>query len=269
MRVAIFSDIHGNSVGLDAVLADIEAKGGVDHYWVLGDHVASGPDPAGVMERLLALPSAEFIRGNTDRYISNGDRVGPTAEDVAKDPSRLPIMLEIEGNFSWTTGIMAELGWINWLEALPFEVSQQLPSRALMQGIHCSPWSDDDMVGFCPLLSDVQIKDFAQACSGDLIFCGHTHWPWDVTIGDKRIINVGSVGLSTLASIDACWTLVTADSSGYEIEQFEVPFNRQAVIDLTKAKHQPGVKFISDGYSGKHTRPWKRERQYEVKSSNH
>ena len=46
------SDIHGNPIALDAVLADIEATGGVDEHWVLGDIVALGHDPVGVLERL-------------------------------------------------------------------------------------------------------------------------------------------------------------------------------------------------------------------------
>ena len=83
MRIAIFSDIHGNSVGLEAVLADIESKGGADHYWVLGDHIDKGPEPFKVMNRLLSLPNAEFIHGNGDRHIANGTRPGPRIEDAA------------------------------------------------------------------------------------------------------------------------------------------------------------------------------------------
>ena len=37
MRLALLSDLHGNPIALDAVLADIEANGGVDGYLVLGD----------------------------------------------------------------------------------------------------------------------------------------------------------------------------------------------------------------------------------------
>lgn len=37
MRVAVFSDVHGNPVALDAVLADIERQADVDGYVVLGD----------------------------------------------------------------------------------------------------------------------------------------------------------------------------------------------------------------------------------------
>ncbi len=57
MKIAVLSDIHGNSVALDAVLRDISSQGGVDAYWVLGDLVALGPDPVGVLERLSKLPN--------------------------------------------------------------------------------------------------------------------------------------------------------------------------------------------------------------------
>lgn len=36
MRIALISDIHGNLLALEAVLADIAAWGGVDGYWILG-----------------------------------------------------------------------------------------------------------------------------------------------------------------------------------------------------------------------------------------
>lgn len=63
MRIALISDIHGNSIALDAVLADIEARGGVDAYWLLGDFSAMGHDPVGVLERVTKLPNAVFTRG--------------------------------------------------------------------------------------------------------------------------------------------------------------------------------------------------------------
>ena len=69
MRLAILSDIHGNIVALDAVLEDIQAQGGVDEYWILGDLVDAGPAPVAVLERLSAVENITFIRGNTDRYV--------------------------------------------------------------------------------------------------------------------------------------------------------------------------------------------------------
>ena len=44
MHLPLISDMHGNPLALDAVLADIAAQGGVDETWVLGDLAALGYD---------------------------------------------------------------------------------------------------------------------------------------------------------------------------------------------------------------------------------
>ena len=40
-RLAVLSDVHGNLMALDAVLADIKAQGAPDATWVLGDAIRS------------------------------------------------------------------------------------------------------------------------------------------------------------------------------------------------------------------------------------
>jgi predicted phosphodiesterase len=60
--VAVLSDIHANLTALDAVL---EAAGGVDEVWHLGDVVGYGPDPDAVVDRLATI-GAKGVRGNHD-----------------------------------------------------------------------------------------------------------------------------------------------------------------------------------------------------------
>src|SRR4051812_38545103 len=110
MKIALLSDIHGNAIALDAVLADIHARGGVEQYWVLGDLVALGPDPVAVLNRVTALPNVHFVRGNTDRYVVSADRPPPSLADVTADPSLLPIVVEIAGTFAWTQGAITAAG---------------------------------------------------------------------------------------------------------------------------------------------------------------
>ncbi|MEZ4677006.1 MAG: metallophosphoesterase [Caldilineaceae bacterium] len=59
MRTAILSDIHGNLLALEAVLADIPEPETIDSYWVLGDLVAMGPDPRGVARPMRASPTCK------------------------------------------------------------------------------------------------------------------------------------------------------------------------------------------------------------------
>src|SRR5260370_28343520 len=89
MRLAILSDIHGNPLALDAVLADIQSQGEVDAYWVLGDFAALGYDPKTPLEKVTALSHGSFTRGNTDRYAVTQDHPVPPPK-VAGDPSLLP-----------------------------------------------------------------------------------------------------------------------------------------------------------------------------------
>ncbi|MHB8462509.1 MAG: metallophosphoesterase family protein, partial [Vulcanimicrobiaceae bacterium] len=53
MRLAILSDIHGNTVALDACLADLQVQGGADEIVVAGDLCMDGPRPKRVVDRLV------------------------------------------------------------------------------------------------------------------------------------------------------------------------------------------------------------------------
>jgi len=65
MRYAVLSDIHGNLTAFQAVLQDIEAKGGVQCIWCLGDIVGYGPDPKECIE-LLRQYDHLCVAGNHD-----------------------------------------------------------------------------------------------------------------------------------------------------------------------------------------------------------
>ncbi len=78
MRLALFSDIHGNLVALEAVLDDVAAWGPYDALGVAGDLCESGPDPRAVLARLRGLSRAlsvpvAMVQGNNDRYLTVDD----------------------------------------------------------------------------------------------------------------------------------------------------------------------------------------------------
>src|SRR5947209_139627 len=67
MRVALISDLHGNRLALEAVLADI-ARAGVDRIVCLGDVATLGPYPEAVLARLEQL-GCDCIMGNHDEFL--------------------------------------------------------------------------------------------------------------------------------------------------------------------------------------------------------
>lgn len=68
-RIAVISDVHGNLTALEAVLADIEARG-ITRILNLGDYVGKGPRGQAVVDRCRAACEVN-IRGNWDDFIPN------------------------------------------------------------------------------------------------------------------------------------------------------------------------------------------------------
>jgi predicted phosphodiesterase len=64
MRVAVISDMHGNNIAFETVLADIKQKG-TDQIVCLGDAIQGGPQPAEVVQNLRAL-NCPVVMGNAD-----------------------------------------------------------------------------------------------------------------------------------------------------------------------------------------------------------
>jgi predicted phosphodiesterase len=65
MRCAVLADIHSNLEAFQAVLRDLEERGGADEIWCLGDIVGYGPDPHECIQ-LLRQHRCECVAGNHD-----------------------------------------------------------------------------------------------------------------------------------------------------------------------------------------------------------
>jgi len=65
MRYAIIGDIHSNLIAFEAVLQDLEKRGGFNKIWCLGDVVGYGPDPHACIELLKHFDHV-CIAGNHD-----------------------------------------------------------------------------------------------------------------------------------------------------------------------------------------------------------
>lgn len=243
MRLALLSDIHGNPIALNAVLADVAAQGGVDSYWVLGDLAALGYDPVAVIERLVELPNVRFVRGNTDRYVATDDLPSPRPEDVRRDPSMLSRLVEVAQSFAWTRGYVTAAGWRSWLGDLPLEQRVILPDGTRLLGVHAAPGLDDGP-GIRPEMSDAEIEALVAAAEADLICVGHTHVPLDRSVGGVRVANLGSVSLPVTEDRRASYVLLEADASGHHLEWRRVAYDWESAIAATERVRHPARGFI-------------------------
>ncbi len=62
-KIAVLSDIHGNTRALEAVLADAE-KAGAEEYWLLGDILMPGTGRKNILQRLEGLPITVRVLGH-------------------------------------------------------------------------------------------------------------------------------------------------------------------------------------------------------------
>jgi putative phosphoesterase len=204
MRLAVLADIHGNLPALEAVLADIGARG-VDLTVNLGD-IASGPlFPRETVQRLMPL-GFPTVRGNHERQVLTHpvDRMG------ASDRFAAGLLTDDEKA---------------WLATLP--ESLRIGDDILL--VHGTPASDltyflesVDAPGVRPATA-AEIEERAGHVPARLILCGHTHVPRSARTRDGRlIVNPGSVGLQAYSDEEPVPHRVENGS----------PLARYAIVDL-------------------------------------
>ena len=70
-KIAVLSDIHGNTTALEAVLADAKAET-VDEYWLLGDILMPGTGRRRILDLLASLPITVRVLGNWEDSLWRG-----------------------------------------------------------------------------------------------------------------------------------------------------------------------------------------------------
>ncbi len=236
LRLAVLSDVHGNLLALEAVLADLKAAGGADKTWVLGDLCAFGPRPAECLEVLRALPETKIIGGNTDRHLVTGERptMPPVKEEAVwqKMPERLR---EQELGFAWTVSKLSFADYEYLGKILRREVDLYVPGYGWAIGYHGAPGSDEYLMW--PETPDEEVLDQFLDREGRLGFGGHTHIPMDRDLGRWRVVNVGSVGIPK-DELRACYALVTFAEGTANVELRRVEYDyEQAVADAQALDH--------------------------------
>jgi predicted phosphodiesterase len=224
MRVAVLSDIHANLAALDSVIGSF---GSVDAVWHLGDVVGYGPEPDGVVERLVQI-GAIGVKGNHDAAAVGGDEI----EWFNPDARRA---------MEWTRRRISDRTRA-WLAALP-----ERHAEGDFSLVHGSPRE--------PIWEYVVSVPIARANLAVLTtpfgLYGHTHLPMVFSEIDGRVeqiapgesstfgldgrralLNPGSVGQPRDGIVTASYLLVDTESrrctwqrAGYDIPAVQTAMN--------------------------------------------
>jgi putative phosphoesterase len=235
MRLAVLSDVHGNLVALEAVLADIAAQGAPDLYWVLGDLALFGPWPGETVARLRALPQVAFLQGNTDRYLVSGRRPELPVRS-AEEWARAPMMLAgRDAAFRWAVERLSYEDFL-FLRDLPTRLEIDIAGYGRVVAFHATP--ADDETNWFPATPDEVIRPHVEALSARLMLYGHTHRPVDRALGPLRLVNDGSVGLPLDGEPRPSYVLLDFEQGQVVVTLRRVDYEREVVLaEMARVEH--------------------------------
>ena len=217
--LAVFSDVHGNLPALEAILADIKARG-VPNVLCLGDLVGYGPFPNEVAQRVRAsgIPT---VMGNYDQGV--GFQTGDCGCVYVTDEQRA----EGAASLAWTDAVATNetRAFLRTLEA-GFVLET---AAGEMLAVHGSPRRINEY-----LFADrpeSAMNRMARRYPYRAILFGHTHLPYVRQVNGTAFVNVGSAGRPKDGDWRACYALIDPQSSNssrlaVEFVRLEFDFDR-------------------------------------------
>jgi putative phosphoesterase len=229
MKIAIFSDIHGNAIALDAVLKDISSRN-IDMIFCLGDLVGYGAYSNEVIE-LIRKNHIPTVMGNYDDGVGyDRSECGCAYKDeksIELGHSSLAWMKEhvTPDNKAYLRGL---------LHRMEFTVYDK---KILL--VHGSPRKINEY-----LFEDRPDESILRLINGeniDILICGHTHLPYTKNLQGKYLINTGSAGKPKDGDVRAGYVILTLTEVNVETEMIRVIYDVEAMakaIEMTDLPHE-------------------------------
>ena len=248
-KIAILSDIHGNTTALAGVLEDAKNLGATE-YWLLGDIFLPGPGANDLVALLKDLPITASVRGNWDDCVLEA----LDGQYGLEDPEEIQFL-------RMTQYLMEDLNpeYIDWLRKLPmlakkeveglrFSLSHNLPEKNYGGDLLV----ENDTEKFDQLLNETT----------DVAVYGHVHKQL-LRYGSRgqQIINPGSIGMpyfdwEGLKNHRAQYALLEVENDELVNIQFrKVAYDYEAELESAKGKGLPFIEMYEelrreDNYQG-------------------
>jgi predicted phosphodiesterase len=212
-RVAVLSDVHGNAVALEAVLADVRRE--APDLVVFGGDLTWGPMPRETLALVaeLDLPSV-FVRGNAERSLLE-------SQDETSERARWM-------HRRHTADDLALLA--TFVENVAFDIAGLGPTRFC----HGSPRSDEELV--TPRTSEARIREMTASISEGVLVTAHTHLQFDRWVAGIRSVNPGSVGMPYEDRRGAFWALL-----GPDVDLRRTEYTLDRAVEAYRATDDPLV----------------------------
>lgn len=230
MKIAIFSDIHGNREALTSIVEDIK-KEGINEIICLGDSIGIGPNPKECMD-IIVDNNIEMVLGNHELYFLKGT-------DIDDEMS--------EGEIKHQKWIKEQITnrQTKYLEKCGMTIEKEYNGRKILFEHFPIDYNSKNQYPFYDLkiAKDDSIKEIAESLDYDLIFIGHEHSDFCV---DNKLYDVGSSGCRK----DKFTKYTIFDTDTFKVETKNIEYDRANFEQDLSKYYYPDRNIISKCFFG-------------------
>lgn len=234
MRIAVFSDIHGNLEALKAVIGDIK-KSNFDKVYFLGDAISKGPNPRECLD-LIMENNINMVLGNHELYYLRGYEIDKRISEEEK----------LHQKWTWSQLNDKHREYLN---KCPLEISEVFDGiRVCFKHFFMEDINLDYPFYSVDILNTNEVFDVISSCEGDLIFVGHEHGLFEIDHNNKNVCIVGSSGCTFNSKTH--YIIVSFDAGKYSIEKREINYDRKTFEKVFLDSDYPEKDLISEVFFG-------------------
>lgn len=235
MKIAIFSDIHGNLQALESIVTDIK-KNNYDEVICLGDVIAMGPNPKECLD-LIICNNYKMLLGNHELYYLKGTQID---DEMG------------EGEIQHQKWIKNQLNEThrNFLDKCPMKIKTDINGKKVLFQHFLINYNSKDDYPFDELniIKDGTIAEKISDIEIDYMFIGHEHKSFEINLENKKLVDVGSSGCTKVET--TFYTVLTIENGNVNIEKKYISYNRNKFINTIQSKKYPEKEIISKIFFG-------------------
>lgn len=231
MKIAVFSDIHGNYQALKAIVRDIK-KNNVNEVVCLGDSIGLGPSSKQCLD-LIFKENIKYLLGNHELYYIYGTSID---DEIVDDELN---------HHKWVKNSIGE-NYIEKLKSQKIKLSLNILDKKItffhfFQNKGVYPFRDLNILN--------NYSEIFSNESADYVFFGHEHGEHYYEIDNKKFYCVGSSGCSK--NNETFYHIITITSDiKVKYEKRIINYDRDSFENVLINAKYPEKKIISKIFFG-------------------
>lgn len=234
MKIGIITDIHSNTIALNAVLKEFEKKQ-LDKIICCGDIIGIGPNPEETVQKLIKQKNKLIsVQGNHEQYLIKG------LPEIVHNNKRKMSEDEIK-NHKWNQNQLSNESK-EFLRNLNISNILQIDNKKIYI-VHYPIDRNLEYKRFIKLPSIKEQEEMFEDTNADIFLYGHTHIACVNNIENKWYINCGSLGCP-MKSNKANAGLLTIDNNKISYKKLSIEYEIKKVVEEIKKIKYPNYKEI-------------------------